>query len=320
MRASAARPETSRAKGAAWGLPCRAGSPAHWPSFRFSISEFLYFRRRRPDRHGRAQGFGRRGRVGPQQIGNPLKAGEHVLVLLGRRRRVGSANLERRVGSRWQRVGGSDRPRLDVDRGHRTGPDVGRTRLKVCADCRTGLDGLRLNVGGRCRQDAGRNRDWLWPDIGLARRHVGPMGLYVDRRRTSVGEARLDRRVSWCWTIGVDIGECGPGQGFRRFLAAKLLLGHARIGLAGKIVPEVRVASEPEALLQVLTNTIYRFKRVGLEAGPLSQWLYSVLAEAGLPVNWWNRCSLSDESFASSSASCIAACWPLSATMMCAGA
>jgi len=42
---------------------------------------------------------------------------------------------------------------------------------------------------------------------------------------------------------------------------------------AGKIVREARVASEPEALLQVLT--IYRFKRVGLEAGPLSQWLYS---------------------------------------------
>ena len=53
---------------------------------------------------------------------------------------------------------------------------------------------------------------------------------------------------------------------------------------AGKIVREASVASEPEALLQVLTNTIYRFKRVGLEAGPLSQWLYSVLAEAGLPV------------------------------------
>jgi transposase len=53
---------------------------------------------------------------------------------------------------------------------------------------------------------------------------------------------------------------------------------------AGKIVREVRVASEPEALLQVLTNNTFRFKRVGLEAGPLSQWLYSVLAEAGLPV------------------------------------
>jgi len=39
-----------------------------------------------------------------------------------------------------------------------------------------------------------------------------------------------------------------------------------------------------KALLQVLTNTIYRFKRVGLEAGPLSQWLYSVLRRSGLPV------------------------------------
>jgi transposase len=39
----------------------------------------------------------------------------------------------------------------------------------------------------------------------------------------------------------------------------------------GKIVREARVASEPEALLQVLTNTIYRFKRIGLEAGPLSR-------------------------------------------------
>jgi transposase len=53
---------------------------------------------------------------------------------------------------------------------------------------------------------------------------------------------------------------------------------------AGKIVREARVASEPDALLQVLTNTTYRFKRIGLEAGPLSQWLFSALAEAGLPV------------------------------------
>ena len=31
----------------------------------------------------------------------------------------------------------------------------------------------------------------------------------------------------------------------------------------GKIVQETRVASEPEALLQVLTNTIYRFSELG---------------------------------------------------------
>jgi transposase len=52
----------------------------------------------------------------------------------------------------------------------------------------------------------------------------------------------------------------------------------------GRIVREVKVASEPEALLQVLGNPICRFKRIGLEAGPLSQWLFSALAEAGLPV------------------------------------
>src|SRR6201981_4134251 len=52
----------------------------------------------------------------------------------------------------------------------------------------------------------------------------------------------------------------------------------------GRIVREVKVASEPDALLQVLKNPAYRFRRIGLEAGPLSQWLFSALAEAGLPV------------------------------------
>src|SRR5579871_4524409 len=53
---------------------------------------------------------------------------------------------------------------------------------------------------------------------------------------------------------------------------------------AGKIVKEVKVASEPQALLKVLGNPAYRFKRIGLEAGPLSQWLFSALAEAELAL------------------------------------
>ena len=52
----------------------------------------------------------------------------------------------------------------------------------------------------------------------------------------------------------------------------------------GRIIREAKVASEPEALLQVLKKGGYRFKRIGLEAGPLSQWLFSALAEAGLPA------------------------------------
>lgn len=53
---------------------------------------------------------------------------------------------------------------------------------------------------------------------------------------------------------------------------------------AGRIVRDVKVASEPEALLAVLTNPTWHVKRIGLEAGPLSQWLFSTLGEAGLPV------------------------------------
>src|SRR3974390_2382092 len=46
----------------------------------------------------------------------------------------------------------------------------------------------------------------------------------------------------------------------------------------------LKSSTEPGALLQVLKNATYRFKSIGLDAGPLSQWLYSALAEAGLPV------------------------------------
>lgn len=52
----------------------------------------------------------------------------------------------------------------------------------------------------------------------------------------------------------------------------------------GRIVREAKVASEPGALLVILKTGAYRFKRIGLEAGPLSQWLYNALGEANLPV------------------------------------
>ena len=52
----------------------------------------------------------------------------------------------------------------------------------------------------------------------------------------------------------------------------------------GKLVREVKVSSEPEALLTVLKTPAYHLKRIGLEAGPLSQWLCGALAEAELPV------------------------------------
>ena len=52
----------------------------------------------------------------------------------------------------------------------------------------------------------------------------------------------------------------------------------------GKIVKEVQVASEPEALLRWISDQDGAISAVGLEAGPLSQWLHRGLSEAGLPV------------------------------------
>lgn len=53
---------------------------------------------------------------------------------------------------------------------------------------------------------------------------------------------------------------------------------------AGKILREAKVASEPEALIGWFRSLGLTLERIGLEAGPLSQWLYAAMREAGLAV------------------------------------
>ncbi len=53
---------------------------------------------------------------------------------------------------------------------------------------------------------------------------------------------------------------------------------------AGQIVKEAKVASEPEALIIFLARLGLPLTRIGLEAGPLSQWLSAGLAKAGFEV------------------------------------
>ncbi len=52
----------------------------------------------------------------------------------------------------------------------------------------------------------------------------------------------------------------------------------------GKIVREVKTASEPEALCRLIAGMGFPVTRIGLEAGPLSQWLREGLVDAGLEV------------------------------------
>jgi transposase len=52
----------------------------------------------------------------------------------------------------------------------------------------------------------------------------------------------------------------------------------------GRIVREACVPSEPEALIGWFKGLGLEVVRIGLEAGPLSQWLYAARKQAGLPV------------------------------------
>jgi transposase len=56
------------------------------------------------------------------------------------------------------------------------------------------------------------------------------------------------------------------------------------VDVNGKIIREAKVASEPEALITWFASLGFGLERIGLEAGPLSQWLFAAMREAGLVV------------------------------------
>ena len=56
------------------------------------------------------------------------------------------------------------------------------------------------------------------------------------------------------------------------------------VDASGKILREARVPSEPEALIAWFRSQGLSFERIGLEAGPLSQWLFAAMKAAGLAV------------------------------------
>jgi transposase len=62
----------------------------------------------------------------------------------------------------------------------------------------------------------------------------------------------------------------------------------------GKIVRETKVASEPEALIGWFRSLGVELVRIGLEAGPLSQWLYAAMKKAGLAVELLETRHVSD--------------------------
>src|SRR5271156_247096 len=53
---------------------------------------------------------------------------------------------------------------------------------------------------------------------------------------------------------------------------------------AGKVILEQKVPTEPEDIIALLSSLGATFGRIGIEAGPLSQWLVNALTAAELPV------------------------------------
>jgi transposase len=56
------------------------------------------------------------------------------------------------------------------------------------------------------------------------------------------------------------------------------------VDATGRIVREAKVTSEPEALTAWCKGLGFDIARIGLEAGPLSQWLFAGMKQAGLAV------------------------------------
>src|ERR1700759_5244267 len=56
------------------------------------------------------------------------------------------------------------------------------------------------------------------------------------------------------------------------------------VDASGRIVCEAKVASEPDVLIRWFGHLGVEVSRIGLEAGPLSQWLHAGMREAGFSV------------------------------------
>src|SRR3712207_8531671 len=61
------------------------------------------------------------------------------------------------------------------------------------------------------------------------------------------------------------------------------------VDATGRIMREAKVASEPDALITWFCGLGIEVARVGLEAGPLSQWVYAAMGEGGLAVGFLEK-------------------------------
>jgi hypothetical protein len=132
-----------------------------------------------------------------------------------------------------------------------------------------------------------------WVDARTCRWGNGPAGGSLRRNLEARWRAALVERRS---SLKMMVSITGVGQARSKHHRGTTMYHYAGIDVSlessticvvdgtGKILRETKVASEPEALIAWFRSSGLALERIGLEAGPLSQWLYAALREAGFAV------------------------------------
>jgi hypothetical protein len=105
-------------------------------------------------------------------------------------------------------------------------------------------------------------------------------------------ESSLKLMVSETTESGVASSKHHRGTTMKHYAGIDVSLEASRlcvIDANGRIVREGKVASEPAALIAWFGSLGLELTRIGLEAGPLSQWLYRGCARRGLRSSCWRR-------------------------------
>src|SRR5712664_2541705 len=179
-----------------------------------------------------------------------------------------------------------------------SGPDRGASPVRRRQDRPAAANRRRLRApgAGTLQRRSGQSRDWRQSGAWTGRRptaaaprgscawviSVGPSPL-LSKKERSPADSRITQRRSSRPSTALLPWSPSTGTGGRHPPETVVAFNRKpRSPWPG--ARKVKVASEPEALLKVLGNPTYHFKRIGLEAGPLSQWLFSALAGAELPM------------------------------------
>src|SRR3954464_10764826 len=158
--------------------------------------------------------------------------------------------------------------------------------------CLVGLEqgrGVRRGSGSGCGSRAGRRARWRCSEP----RNPAARGAALRWcRRCAPRDAVIGPRLSGggcCYSRAEPRGAIeskGP-TAMDHYAGIDVSLATSSVCIldaTGRVVQEINVPSEPKALAAFFVGCSHHLVRIGLEAGPLSQWLYAGLVDAGLPA------------------------------------